>query len=133
MTPAIVKMGESLGYTSKNMDEFIQKVRDGKMSNEDFIDTLIKVGNEGGAVAKMAQESKDTWQAFFANVGNAAARMTAGVIQSLDEISQMTTGKDVNQLLATTVTDSIDNMTKSIKGWIKAHPQEITDFFKALG
>ena len=132
MTPAIVKMGESLGYTSKNMDEFIQKVRDGKMSNEDFIDTLIKVGNEGGAVAKMAQESKDTWQAFFANVGNAAARMTAGVIQSLDEISQVATGKDVNQLLATTVTDGIDNMTKSTKGWIKAHPEEITDFFKAL-
>ena len=132
MTPAIVKMGESLGYTSKNMDEFIQKVRDGKMSNEDFVDTLIKVGTEGGAVAKMAQESKDTWQAFFANVGNAASRMTAGIIQSLDEISQMATGKDVNQLLATTVTDGIDNMTKSLKGWIKAHPQEITDFFKAL-
>ena len=86
MTPAIVKMGESLGYTSENMDEFIQTVRDGKMDNQKFINQLIKIGNEGGVLEAMAQESKDTWQAFFANVGNAASRMTAGVIQSLDEV-----------------------------------------------
>ena len=132
MTPAIVKMGESLGYTSKNMDEWIQKVRDGKVSNKDFIDTLIKIGNEGGVLEAMAQESKNTWQAFFANVGNAASRMTAGIIQSLDEISQMMVGKDVNQFLAENVIGGIDNMTASIKKWIKSHPDEIIDFFKSL-
>lgn len=132
MTPAIVKMGESLGYTSKNMSEWIQKVRDGKVDNQDFIDQLIKIGNEGGSLEAMAQESKNTWQAFFANVGNAASRMTAGLIQSLDEISQMLTGKDVNQLLAENVITGIDNMTASMKDWIKAHPEEITDFFKSL-
>lgn len=132
MTPAIVKMGESLGYTSKNMGEWIQKVRDGKVSNKDFIDTLIKIGNEGGVLEAMAQESKNTWQAFFANVGNAASRMTAGIIQSLDEISQMVVGKDVNQFLAENVIGGIDNMTASIKKWIKAHPDEITNFFKSL-
>ena len=133
MTPAIVKMGESLGYTKDNMDEFIQTVRDGDMSNQDFIDQLIKIGNEGGVLEKMAQESKNTWQAFFANIGNAASRMTAGVIQAFDEISQSVTGKDVNQLLADTVIPGIDKMTESVKGWIKAHPEEITDFFKSLG
>ena len=132
MTPAIVKMGESLGYTSDNMGEWIQKVRDGKVSNEDFIDTLIKIGNEGGVLEAMAQESKNTWQAFFANVGNAASRMTAGIIQAFDEISQSLTGKDVNQLFADTIIPGIDNTTKSIKEWIKAHPEEITKFFKDL-
>lgn len=132
MTPAIVKMGESLGYTKKNMNEWIQQVRDGKVDNEKFIDTLIKIGNEGGVLEQMAQESKNTWQAFFANVGNAASRMTAGIIQSLDEISQMAVGKDVNQFLAENVIGGIDEMTASIKGWIKAHPDEILDFFKSL-
>lgn len=132
MTPAIVKMGESLGYTNDNMSEWIQKVRDGKVKNEDFIDALIKIGNEGGVLEAMAQESKNTWQAFFANVGNASSRMLAGIIQSFDEISQAVTGKDVNQLFADTIIPSIDNTTKSIKEWIKAHPEEITNFFKNL-
>ena len=132
MTPAIVKMGESLGYTNKNMDEWIQKVRDGKVDNQDFIDTLIAIGNEGGVLEAMAQESKNTWQAFFANIGNAASRMTAGIISAFDEITQVTVGKDVNQLLADTLIPGIDGMTASIKDWIHAHPEEITDFFKSL-
>ena len=133
MTPAIVKMGESLGYTKDNMSEFIQTIRDGKMDNQEFIDQLIKIGNEGGVLESMAQESKNTWQAFFANVGNAASRMTAGIIQSLDEVSRAVVGKDVNQFLAENVIGGIDNMTASIKNWVKAHPEEITDFFKSLG
>lgn len=140
MTPAIVKMGESLGYTNKNMDEWIQKVRDGDVSNKDFIDTLIKIGNEGGVLEAMAQESKNTWQAFFANVGNAASRMTAGIITSLDEIVKTFNLVDenglaiesVNQLLAGKLIPAIDGMTASVKDWIKAHPDEIIDFFKSL-
>lgn len=132
MTPAIVKMGESLGYTSKNMDEWIQKVRDGKVSNEDFIDTLIKIGGNGGVLQKMADESKDTWQAFFANVGNASSRMLAHVVEALDTVSQSVVGKDVNQLFADTFIPAIDRASESIQKWIKAHPEEITNFFKDL-
>lgn len=133
MTPAIVKMGESLGYTKDNMSEFIQTVRDGKMDNQEFINQLIKIGNEGGVLEAMAKESKNTWQAFFANVGNASARMTAGILNALDTISQMATGKDVNLLFADTIIPGIDKATKSIQNWIKAHPEEITDFFKTMG
>ena len=135
MTPAVVKMGESLGYTNKNMDEWIQKVRDGKVSNEDFIDTLIKVATEGGEVAKMANESKDTWQAFSANVGNAFSRMSAGVIQSLDKIVNVATGgktKSLNMLLTESIIPGIDSMAKSVKKWIKANPDKITSFFNDM-
>ncbi len=132
MTPAIVKMGEAQGYTNKNMDEWIQKVRDGKVANEDFIKTLIKVGTEGGEVAKMAENSKDTWQAFFANVGNATSRMTAGIINALDEVSQTVAGKDLNRLFSDTIIPGIDNLAASIKGWIKANPDVIIDFFNTI-
>ncbi|MEE0896078.1 MAG: tape measure protein, partial [Acutalibacteraceae bacterium] len=106
MTPAIVKMGEAMkesGEWSGSIGDFIQYVRDGKMDNQKFIDQLIEIGNKGGALEAMAQESKDTWQAFFANVGNASSRMTAGIIQAFDEISRSATGKDVNQLFADTI------------------------------
>ena len=135
MTPAIVKMGESMGYTKKNMDEWIQKVRDGKVANEDFIDTLIKVGTKNGEVAKMANQSKDTWQAFTANVGNAFSRMSAGIIQSMDEIVSVATGgkfDSVNMLLAEKITPAIDKLTQSAKDWIKGHPDEIISFFNDL-
>ena len=132
MTPAIVKMGESLGYTKDNMDEFIQTIRDGKMDNQKFIDQLIKIGSEGGVLDEMAEESKNTFQAFFANVGNAASRMTAGVIQALDEVTQTMVGKDVNQYLAETIIPGIDDMTASVKKWIKAHPEEIAEFFNSF-
>lgn len=135
MTPAVVKMGESLGYTKDNMDEFIQKIRDGKMANEDFIDTLIKVGTENGEVAKMANESKDTWQAFTLNVKNAFSRMSAGILTSLDEIVKIATHGDfdsLNMLLADFVGPGIDKMAESIKKWIKAHPDTIIDFFNDM-
>lgn len=140
MTPAIVKMGESLGYTSKNMDEWIQRVRDGKVDNEEFIDTLIKIGNEGGVLEAMARESKDTWQAFFANVGNAASRMMAKVITSMDEVVKALGLKDkdgnaidsVNLLLSNKLIPNIDKMAVRVQKWIKAHPEEITNFFKDL-
>lgn len=143
MTPAIVKMGEAMkesGKWSGSIGDFIQHVRDGKMDNQEFIDQLIAIGNEGGALEKMAQESKNTWQAFFANVGNAASRMTAGVIESMDEVvkSLNLTDKDgvaidsVNMLLSQKVIPTIDNATASVKKWIAAHPDEIVNFFKDL-
>ena len=135
MTPAITKMGEYLkkqGEWNGSIGEFIQHVRDGQMANEDFIDTLIKIGNEGGVLEAMAQESKDTWAAFFANVGNASARMAEGVIKAFDEISRQAFGKDLNMLFIDNIIPAIDNMAKSVQGWIKAHPQEILNFFNDL-
>lgn len=132
MTPAIVKMGESLGYTKDNMNEWITAVRSGQVDNEKFIDTLIKVGKEGGVVAKMAENSKDTWQAFFANVGNAASRMTAGIIKAFDEMANQLYGKDLNLVFAENIIPAIDKTTESIKNWIKANPDKILDFVNKL-
>lgn len=135
MTPAITKMGEYLKKTGEwngSIGEFIQHVRDGKMANEDFVDTLIKIGNKGGVLESMAQESKNTWSAFFANVGNAAARMTEGVLKSFDEISRQAFGKDLNMLFIDTIIPAIDKMAASAQKWIKAHPEQIMEFFNTL-
>lgn len=143
MTPAIVKMGEAMkksGKWSGSIGDFIQYVRDGKMDNQEFIDQLIEIGNKGGALEKMAYESKDTWQAFFANVGNAASRMTAGIIESMDEVVKALDLKDkdgnpidsVNLLLSNKFIPAIDNAKESVKKWIEAHPERITEFFGEL-
>lgn len=132
MGKAINEVGKELGYTNENMGEFRQALYGGKIDTEEFLNALVKVGTGTGKIAKMAELSKQTWEAFSANIGNAFSRMTYGVLTSLDEISKAVTGKTVNALLTDTVIPGIDKMTASIKGWIKANPDKILDFFDKI-
>lgn len=135
MMPAIRMMGQSLGKSGDDLNEWVAKVQQGKISNEEFIDALVKAGGKGGKIEEVAQLSKDTWQAFSANIGNAFSRMTAGVIESMDEIVKVATGgkfDSVNAFLADKVIPTIDGLTQKAKDWIKANPDEIINFFKDL-
>lgn len=136
MMPAIRMMGEYLGYTGKDLDEYVAKVQQGKIANEEFIDTLIKAGtSDEGKIRKVAMEAMDTWEAFFSRIRTAASRLGAGIITTLNSIVESYTGgkiKSVNMLLDKTFIPAIDRMTESAKKWIKAHPEEIADFFKSL-
>ena len=135
MMPAIRMMGEDLGKSGKELKQWVADVQQGKIANEDFLDALIKTGTGAGKAAKMAEESKNTWEAFASNTRIAFSRLTVGVIESLDKIVSAATGgdiKSVNQLLTKTIIPGIDGMTKSAKKWIKSHPEEITNFFNDL-
>lgn len=118
--------------TQDDIKEFRQQLNAGKVDTEEFLDALIKVGTGQGKIAKMAQESKDTWQAFSQNVTNAFSRMTYGILTSIDAITQSAFGKDLNQLMSDTLLNKIDAMTASVKKWIAANPDKIKDFFSDL-
>lgn len=132
MGKAINEIGKELGYSTDQMGEFRQALYGGKIDTQTFLKALEKVGTGEGSIAKMAELSKQTWEAFSANIRNAFSRMTAGVIESLDEITQVATGKNLNTLLADIVPTKIDNVTKSIKNWVRANPKVITDFVDSL-
>ena len=135
MMPAIRMMGEDLGKSGKELEEWVSAVQQGKVSNEEFIKALKKTGTGMGKAAKMAEESKNTWEAFASNTRIAFSRLTVGVIESMDEIVKVATGgktKSLNMLLTETLIPGINNLSESVKGWIKAHPKEITDFFRDL-
>lgn len=135
MMPAIRMMGEDLGKSGKELKQWVSDVQQGKISNEEFIKALKKTGTGMGKAAKMAEQSKDTWEAFASNTRIAFSRLTVGVIESMDEIVKVATGgktKSLNMLLTETLIPGINNLSESVKGWIKAHPKEITDFFRDL-
>lgn len=135
MGKAINEIGKELGYTNENMGEFRQKLYGGQIASEDFLDALIKVGTGTGKVAKLAELSKDTWEAFGANIKNAFSRMGAGTIKALDKIVKIATGGEytkVNRFLADNVAPGIDKLSKSVQNWIKTHPDEIINFFNDL-
>ena len=135
MMPAIRMMGEDLGKSGKELEQWVADVQQGKISNEEFLKALKKTGTGMGKAAKMAEESKDTWEAFATNTRIAFSRLTVGVLESMDEIVKVATGgktKSLNMLLTETLIPGINNLSESVKGWIKAHPKEITDFFRDL-
>lgn len=135
MMPAIRMMGESLGKTGKELDQYVADVQQGKISNEEFIKTLQKAGQEGGKIYKMAQESKNTWQAFSSRIGTAFSRMTYGILLSLDElVKTATNGKfeSLNEMLDAKVIPGINKMASAVQNWIKANPDKIKDFFNDL-
>lgn len=135
MGKAINEIGKEFGYTNENMGEFRQQLYGGKIDSQEFLDALVKVGTGTGKVAKMAELSKQTWEAFTANIRNAFSRMTAGVVESLDEVVNVMTGgkyKSVNTYLADKLIPQIDKMTASAKKWIKANPDFFIDTFNRL-
>ena len=102
MGKAINEIGKEFGYTNENMGEFRQKLYAGQISTTDFLDALQKVGTGEGSLVKLAQESMDTWEAFFSRIGTAASRFGYGIISSLDELVTTVTGgkfKSVNLLI----------------------------------
>lgn len=137
MLPAIRMMGESLGYEGEELKEYVARVQQGKVANEEFLDTLIKAGtSENGKIRQIALESLDTWEAFFSRIKTAASRLGyKGIIEPLNQLVETVTGgkfKSVNLLLDDFTINGIDKMQSSVKKWIKAHPQEITEFFRNL-
>lgn len=135
MGKAINEIGKEFGYTNENMGEFREQLYAGKISTQEFLDALEKVGTGTGTLAKLAEESKNTWEAFSSRIGTAFSRMGYGIIETLDEVvNTMTGGKfsTLNSWLDDKVIGGIDKMTASVKDWIKANPQKITDFFKTL-
>ena len=139
MLPAIRMIGEEMGLTGEKLNKYVQDVQSGKIANEEFLDSLIKYGTSG-KIAETARLAMDTWEAFFSRIRTASSRMTYGILTSLDELVKSLNLVDkegqsitsVNRLLDSIVIPGIDNMTASIQKWIKAHPDEIIDFFKSL-
>lgn len=133
MGAAINEVGKELGYGEEKLGEFRQALYGGSISTQDFLDALVKVGTGEGKIRKMALESMDTWEAFFSRIGTAASRFTYGVLTAMDDIINTVTGgkfTSLNSFLDDKIIPSINSMTEAAKKWIKAHPQEIIDFFK---
>ena len=130
-------MGEYLGLEGKDLDEYVAKVQQGKIANQDFVDTLIAAGTqEGGKIRMVALESLDTWEAFFSRISTAASKfMWKGILEPMNDLVKIATNgkfESLNLFLDDLVYNRIDKMGQKVKDWINSHPEEITNFFKDL-
>lgn len=132
MGKAVNEIAKLFGAKSqKEIQAFRQQLNAGKIDTEEFLDALIKVGTGEGSLVKLADMSKTTYEALSRNIRTAFSRMGAGILESLDEVSKAYNGKTLIANLAQSK-KVIDGWTASIKEWIQAHPEEITDFVEKL-
>ena len=131
---ALKAVADELGVTT-------DELRGGKVAGEEFLDAFIKVGTEG-KIQKAANVMKTTWEGLTANLQNAAKRMGEGVLKALDEAFVSYNGRNLVQNLLGFDAEGneigggikhwINNISSALQDWIKAHPEEIMDFFNAL-
>ncbi len=132
MEVGIHAVGEAFGYNNDNMDEFIQKLRSGDIPVKEFLDKLIEVGATSDSIlGQAAGISKQSFESLARNTRTAFSRLGADALKALDEVFKNYNGKDIigNLFEAKGV---IDKWSKSLQSWIKAHPDEIINFFERL-
>ena len=135
MSAGINEIGKELGYSGDEMDKFRQDLLANKITPDEFLGALMKVGTGKGSLAQLASESMDTWEAFSSRINSAFSRMTNGILNTSDEmVNTLTHGKfkSLNSFLDDKVIKGIDKLSESAQNWIKEHPDEIVDFFKSL-
>lgn len=116
-------------------------LRNGRVAGEEFLDAFIKVGTEG-KIQKAANVMKTTWEGLTANIQNATKRMGEGVLKALDEAFVSYNGRNLVQNLlgfdaegnevGGGIKHFINSISDGLQGWVKAHPEEIMNFFNSL-
>lgn len=132
-------IADELKISTKELDEAL---KDGTISGEKFLDTLIKLGTEG-SLQKAAGVMKATWDAVSQNVQNRLNAMGQGILDTLDTVFEKMDGrtflqhvlgfdKDNNYIKGKGLRGIIDDISQSTQNWIKAHPEKIIDFLENL-
>lgn len=106
-------------------------IMSGKVSADQFIDSLMKVGTGTGVVAQTAEQMKHTFTAVGANIRNALRNAGMETIETLDKTLKDYDGGDVIDHLLE-IKPAINEIKDSVKAWISANPDKIIKFFERL-
>lgn len=106
-------------------------IMSGKVSADQFIDSLMKVGTGTGVVAQTAEQMKHTFTAVGANIRNALRNAGMETIETLDKTLKDYDGGDVIDHLLE-IKPAINEIKDSVKAWINANPDKIIKFFERL-
>lgn len=130
---------QSLAKAIPNAMSAIQKdlgvtrsdIMSGKVSADEFVNSLVKVSSQGGPVAQAAERMKHSWTAVGANIRNALRNAGYETLKTLDGIFKEYNGGDlIDQALG--IKPFIQGLAKDIQDWAKANPDKIIAFFEKL-
>lgn len=123
------------------VSDYVSALKTGKITTDEFVKSFTRIGQEG-AISAAAEVMKKSWGGLQANITNRFKAMGEGIIESLHEVFTEQTGRDLLDTLLGIdaegnrtndgLRDWIDGISNSIQKWIKAHPEEIINFFNDL-
>lgn len=138
---AMRAVSKELGYADDEYAQFTKDVQEGTVAGKDFLKAFQKVGISG-AVADAARVQTESWAGLASNIRIAVTRAGQSVIDTLNETFKDATGRTLlqrllgidaeGQKMGDGVRDWINSVSESIQNWIKAHPDELVDFFNDL-
>lgn len=131
MPGAIREMGKSLGYTGKELDQYVQDVNAGEISTKDFLNTLKKTGTGKGSLVDIAGISKQSLSGIQANMQTAIASFGQKTLEALDDVLSKQTGRGLVSHLQDVV-DTIKELGNRTADWIRNHPEVIMKFLDRL-
>lgn len=141
MPLAFREMATEAGYASDNIQGFLDDLKNGTISGEEFLKTFTKVGTSG-AIADAANVMKMSFEGLSANITNATKRMGEAALKAVDEVFTAYNGRTLLQNLLGVDANGkevgggikhwINSLSEDLQGWIKANPERITAFFERL-
>lgn len=130
MPLAIDVVAKELGYADKGVNAMTADINAGKVSVDEFMDTLIRLGTSG-TIADAANVMKHSFTGVKANIQNAFSRMGYNIVKTFDQIFQKAYGKDTIDMMYS-FRDVIDKASEGIQNWIKANPDFFIDTLERL-
>lgn len=125
MGPAINAVGETMGYTSKELQKGLS---DGSIDINEFTDALIDMNVNGGAgmasLDKMARDMTGGISTSIANVQNAINRGMASIIEATNEVLESNGFPNIAELVAM--------FGRTMEKWMKASAVVIGSFVQAV-
>lgn len=139
MPLAFRKVGEAMGYM--DMNEFEKDLGGSNKAAQEFLKTFQELGTTG-VIRDAAMVMTKSWSGLFSNIRIATTRMGEGIIKTLNETFEKSTGRDLlSHLLGIDangkrtndgIRDWINGISESVQKWISSHPEEIISFFNDL-
>lgn len=139
MPLAFRKVGEAMGYM--DMNKFEKDLSGSNKAGQEFLKTFQELGTTG-VIRDAAMVMTKSWSGLFSNIRIATTRMGEGIIKTLNETFEKSTGRDLlSHLLGIDangartndgIRDWINSISESVQKWISSHPEEIISFFNDL-
>lgn len=113
MPLALQKTAEAMGFTGKTAQrDLYSALKKGKITFDDFQNSLVKLGTGTGMLASLAKENSLGIATSFGNLANAIAKGMANILTKLDALTKKFTGKSIAQ--------NIDSLKAGINSFFAA-------------
>lgn len=137
MTPALKKVAEMFGYSGEELGNFKSALGEGEISAKQFLDSLIKLNEEGYAEMESLQSIAKGNALLSINAGMdvARARMAAGWQSAIGDINEALSSLGYGTIpeILSNIGDFGKEKIISIGTWVKENKDKVGDGLDFIG